>query len=71
MAYNRSRRTSTRRRAPQRARSYSRGRAAPRRSSGGRRSSGSTVRIVIENPGVSPVARPFQTPAPAPKQAKF
>lgn len=70
MAY-RSRRASTARRRPAvRAGSYSRRRTTTRQPSR-RRSSSGTVRIVIEQPQMSQVARPFQVAAPAPKQSKF
>lgn len=70
MAYRRGRASTSRRSNTKRTSSYSGRRAASRRS-GRSRSAGSTVRIVIENPGMSQVARPFQTAAAPAKQAKF
>lgn len=71
MAYRRRRTTSTRRRSYSGTRSYrSRSRSTGRR---GRSTSGrNTLRIVIEQPTMSQVARPLGTkPAPAAKRSKF
>lgn len=72
MAYRRSRRAAPRRSAS-RGRSYAPARRRTARRTTGRRTSAPAIRLVIETPSASAVARPgmFLKPGPEPKKARF
>lgn len=72
MAYRRSRRPASRRRSTGRS-LYSAPRRRTTRRTNGRRAAAPAIRLVIETPSASAVARPglFQKAAPEPRKARF